>query len=90
MALKWTNPTPPAFSHSTPLLVSAQKGLPEGGSVSMSLQASVSVEGPTPTDEQVLEWYGVLHQALKADGWSLDLRFEQTTTVQRQITEIGE
>jgi hypothetical protein len=89
MALKWTDPTPAVFSHRTPLLITAQKGIP-GGSAQMSLQASVIVEGPTPTDEDLLSWYGVLHDALKADGWSLDLRFEQTTTVQRQITETGE
>ncbi|MFI2426498.1 hypothetical protein ACH5A7_20780 [Streptomyces sp. NPDC018955] len=86
MALQWTDPTPAAFSHRTPLLITAQKGLPEG-SAQMSLQASVIVEGPTPTDEDLLAWYGVLHAALKADGWSMDLRFEQTATVQRQITE---
>ncbi|MFI2632637.1 hypothetical protein ACH5A2_19895 [Streptomyces collinus] len=89
MALKWTDPSPAAFSHRTPLLVTAQKAV-LGGSVQMSLQASVIAEGPTPTDEDLLEWYGVLHNALKADGWDLDLRFEQTTTVQRQITATGE
>ncbi|WP_033307329.1 hypothetical protein RFN58_06770 [Streptomyces iakyrus] len=89
MALQWTDPTPAVFSHRTPLLITAQKATP-GGSAQMSLQASVIAEGPTPTDEELLEWYGVLYNALRADGWSLDLRFEQATTVQRQITETGE
>lgn len=87
MPLQWTAPTPPAFYHSTPVQITAQKGLPNGGSVQMTCQASVSVEGPTPTDDTLLEWYGVLHQALKADGWALDLRFEQAATVLRQIAE---
>jgi hypothetical protein len=88
MALQWSSSTTPSFPHSTPVQVAAQKSLGDGNSVTMSFQVKVGVEGPSPSDETLLEWYGVLYNALETDGWSTDLRFEQTAPVYRQIEEV--
>ena len=56
----------------------------------MHCQVGLDVDGPSPSEATVLDWYGVLYDALEADGWTLELRFEQTSTVHRQIAEAGE
>lgn len=91
MALQWSTPSPPEF----PVLpasvdVSATKDLGDGNSVFLTAQISIGVEGPTPTEETVLEWLGVLYSALKADGWTADLRFEETAVSRRFVEEAEE
>lgn len=90
MPLQWSTPTSPSFTHATPVLVTAAKSLGSGSSVTMHCQVGLDVDGPSPSEATVLDWYGVLYDALEADGWTLELRFEQTSTVHRQITETGE
>lgn len=88
MPLQWSTSTTPAFPLSTLVRVSAQKSLGNGSSVMIAFPISLSIEGPAPSDETLLGWYGVLYNALEADGWTADLRFEQAATVIRQIETV--
>jgi hypothetical protein len=61
-----------------------------GDNVSLTGQISIGVEGPTPDEATVLDWLEVIYQALKADGWTADLRIEQATVVRRGVEEAME
>jgi len=88
MALQWSTPSPPEFPlPPTNVDVSAKKDFGDDTSVSLTAKVSIGVEGPTPTEETVLEWLRVLYDALKADGWTADLRFEETAVARRHVEE---
>ncbi|MDX2837975.1 hypothetical protein PV377_02975 [Streptomyces ipomoeae] len=70
--------------------MSATKDLGDGASVTLTGQFGIGVEGPAPTDEDVLGWLGVIHSALKADGWTVGLRFEETAVSRRFVEEAEE
>ena len=91
MALQWSTPSPPEFPVlPTAVEVSATKDLGDGNSVSLTAQIAIGVEGPPPDESTVLEWLGVLYGALKTDGWTADLRFEETAVSRRFVEETEE
>jgi hypothetical protein len=91
MVLQWSTPSAPEFPRPPAnVTFSATKDLGDGTSVTMAGQIGIGVEGPTPTDEDVLGWLGLIHGALKADGWAMGLRFEETAVSRRFVEEIEE
>lgn len=89
MALQWSQPSTPDFTTPPTVDLSAMKALGESGdNVSMTGRLSIGVEGPTPDEATVLGWLDVVYQALKADGWTADLRIEQTAVVRRSAEEV--
>jgi hypothetical protein len=90
MALQWSSPSPPEFPlPPANVTFSATKDLGDDTSVTLTGQLGFGVEGPTPTDENVLGWLGVIHGALQADGWT-GLRFEETSVSRRFVEESEE
>jgi hypothetical protein len=88
MALQWGVPSTITFHPQTSVDVIATKALGGGSSTGMFFRVTFGGEGPEPTEETVLGWLAVLHNAFEADGWTADLRFTQTTSVTRQIEEV--
>lgn len=88
MALQWSQPSTPDFTMPPAVDLSAMKALGEfGDNVSLTGRLSIGVEGPTPDEATVLGWLDVIYQALKADGWTADLRIEQAAVVRRSVEE---
>lgn len=91
MVLQWSTPSTPEFPlPPASVSFSATKDLGDGTSATMTGQLGIGVEGPTPSDEDVLAWIGVIHSALKADGWTAGLRFEATAMSRRFVEETEE
>jgi hypothetical protein len=89
MPLQWSSPTAPEFPVvPTGVQVSATKDLGDGARVSMTGQLTLGVEGPEPSEEDAVGWLGVVYDALKADGWTVGLRFEETAVSRRHIEEV--
>lgn len=89
MPLQWSTPTAPEFPIApTSVKVSATKDLGDGTNVSLAGQLALGVEGPEPSEEDVLGWLGVVYDALKTDGWTVGLRFEETAVSRRHIEEV--
>lgn len=87
MALQWSTPSSPEFPlPPASVNVSAAKDLGDGSSVTLTGQIGIGVEGPTPTDGDVLGWLGVIHAALTADGWAVG--FEETAVSRRHVEEV--
>jgi hypothetical protein len=91
MTLRWSGPTEPAFN---PLVdkvhMSAQKDLGDETYVTMSCDFGIGWEGPTPTEEEILGYLGLVYDALDADGWHAQLEFTEKATVTRRIERIEE
>lgn len=88
MPLIWGPHTEPTFDPlATPVSVAATKSMGGGESAWMTFTVHVGVEGPTPAEDTVLGWLSVIYDALAADGWTADLRMEQTATSWRQAQE---
>jgi len=91
MPLQWSTPDAPAFN---PLVngvsVAAKKDFGDDTSASLSFRIDLGVEGLDPSEETVLGWLDVIYQALKADGWTADLRISETASSKRQVAEVQE